>query len=365
MNSSIISLISGFYWLSIGSERNLKFNIVFYSTLLALPLIILLLSTIYCQGCPIDQGFYFYLLFSFPSIFVGIAISSFSHFIYERFRYILFILIWLTMLLGFIPELYYNPQIYFFNAIFVYYPGVIYDQNIELTLKLVYYRSLVLIISLVIIYVFNRKYNFKGITKLIVIIAFISAYLHSYNLKVNLGFSTDLEKISDNLKTVLSSENFDIFLPDSVSDNTIQVALHEHEYYFNSIGSLIGSRPKEKITSLIFETGARKKQLFGSGNADVAKPWLNQIYLNLNNYRSNLKHEIAHIFSADFGKGPLKVPPNINPGIIEGFAMAIENNFDNYDINHLAALAKQNNYKVDLKSLFTDMSFFSSASSLS
>ena len=365
LNAILISLISGLYWLRHNSIKEVNFHFTFLSLLLLLPLAILLISTLLCQKCPLDQGFYFFLIFTIPAIFIGIAISLFSLFISSKFRYLFFILIWILLLLGFAPELYLNPQIYFYNSIFVYYPGVIYDQNIEISATLLSYRGLNLLISMVVIFIFSRKYYFKRITKLIIILAFISAYLHSYNIKVMFGFSTDVERINESLSYVITNENFDIYIPDSISENERKISEYDHQYYYHTIANLLQSKPKEKIKSFLFKSGAHKKHLFGSGNADVAKPWLNQIYLNFSNYRSNLKHELAHIFSAEFGRGPLKIPPNLNPGIIEGFAMAVENNFDNFDIDHLAALAFKNNYKVKLKSLFSDFSFFASASSLS
>ncbi len=140
---------------------------------------------------------------------------------------------------------------------------------------------------------------------------------------------------------------------------------YDHEFYYSQIKNILSSEPDKKITSIIFESGAQKKRLFGSGNADVAKPWLSQIYLDYPNYESSLKHEIAHIFSARFGVWPFQIPSSFNPGIIEGFAMALENNYDDQEIDYLAALAYKNDFRTDLSSLFNDFSFFSSASSIS
>jgi hypothetical protein len=69
--------------------------------------------------------------------------------------------------------------------------------------------------------------------------------------------------------------------------------------------------PEEKITSYVFYDRSEKKALLGSENADIAKPWLYKIFTSYENYNSTLKHELAHIFSAEFGKGLLKVADDL------------------------------------------------------
>jgi len=365
VNGVLFSLLSGIYWLKLNEVRNVKSHFVFFSVLLLIPFVILTISTLIHQQCPIDDGLWFYLLISVPSIPVGLAIAEFAKFTSRKLKYLTFSIFWLVVLLGFLPELYFNPQIYFYNPVFGYYPGVIYDQNIEITSELIDYRLLNIVISTVIIFIFSRTYYFKRITKLIVIIGVTSAYLHFHDVKPTLNFGTDLSRIKEELKSEISTKHFNIIIPDSLSDDEKELLKIEHEYYYQAISKLLDSEVDEKITSIIFESGAQKKRLFGSGNADVAKPWLNQIYLNFDNYNRSLKHEISHIFSAKYGSGPFKIPSSFNPGLIEGFAMAVENNYDEFDIDYLAAMALKKDFKISIAGLFKGFSFFASASSVS
>ncbi len=365
LNAILFSLFSGVYWLKNKDKSSLKTHFGFLFTIVIIPFILLTVSTVLCQGCPLSDGLLFYFIIAIPSIPVGLAIAEFANFLSERFKYLLFVSIWLVVLLGFLPELYYNPQIYFYNPIFGYYPGVIYDQGIEITNSLILYRFINVLFSLAVIYLIRRIYNFKKHWQHIVIIGVILIYISGSKLKASFDFSTDLSRIKDELSSEISTEHFNIIVADSISEREKKILEYEHEFYYKSISTLLETEIDGKITSFIFGTGAQKKNLFGSANADVAKPWLNQIYLNYDNYFNSLKHEISHIFSANYASGLFKIPSNYNPGMIEGFAMAVENNYDDFDIDYLAALAFRNNYKISLKNLFSGFSFFSNTSSIS
>lgn len=366
INAIVFSIVSGIFWLNSKSKKyKLKQYLFFYSLLILIPLIILCISTLFCQNCPLDDGVLFYIIISLPSIIVGNAIAEFSNFISSKFKYILFVIFWLIVLLGFLPELYYNPQIYFYNPIFGYYPGVIYDELIEVNSKLFLYRLINVIFSFIVILVLIKIKYLRKTLQVIVLSVFIIIYLISGNLKVNFNFATDEEKIISKLNGVFENEFIKIVYPQSLNERDIKILFIEHFNAVREIEEQLKTKFDKKLTSFVFTSGAQKKELFGSANADVAKPWLMQIYLNYNNYQSSLKHELAHLMSSKYATGLFEISGNFNPAMIEGYAMAIENNYDDYDIDYLAFLAFNNNYKVSIENLFNNFSFFSNVSSLS
>lgn len=363
LNGVLISLIGGLYWLYCNKKGNTKYYHT--SIFILIPFIILIFSTLFCSSCPIDNGIYFFLILTIPSLFIGITLASFAIYISPKLKLFVFIFIWLILIFGFLPELYFNPQVYFYNPIFGYYPGVIYDQNIEITSNLIAYRLSNLIVCMLILLLINRDKHLGKKNKLIVISIVTLSVLMFYINKSRFGFATDIDTIKNELGAELNTEHFHIIYPDTLDQTSIDLLKYEHEYYYYSISKQLNKELGDKITSIVFESGAQKKKLFGSENADVAKTWLGQIYLNYNNYDKTVKHEISHIFSAEFAEGMFKVPSDFNPGMIEGFAMAVENNFDDYDIDYIAALAHKYNFKVSLSNLFNGFSFFSNVSSIS
>ncbi len=215
-NAIIISLISGIYWLYYKFLSNKKDHILFFILLCLIPFVVLFFSTIFCQKCPVDDGIFFFIILTLPSIPVGIAIATFSRFMSEKYKYLFFTIIWVILLFGFLSELYFYPQIYFYNPIFGYYPGVIYDHSIEISKELILYRIINTFIAIIVIWIFSRKHNFKKITKLIIITAVISSYIRSDEIKIYLNFSTNISKIEYNLTASLTTDNFNIIVNDSL-----------------------------------------------------------------------------------------------------------------------------------------------------
>jgi hypothetical protein len=171
--------------------------------------------------------------------------------------------------------------------------------------------------------------------------------------------------LKSKLSTRIESEHFIIHADRRIEKDELKLIVLNQEYYFQELQNYFRENPSNKINSYLFFNAEQKKELFGAGNADVAKPWLNCIYISLDSWESTLKHEIAHCFTAEFGTGIFKLASGFNPALIEGVAEASDGFYDENSINYLASLAYQNNYRIDLNSLFSSFSFFGSVSSLS
>ena len=71
-----------------------------------------------------------------------------------------------------------------------------------------------------------------------------------------------------------------------------------------------------------------------------------------------MKHEIAHCFTREFGSYIFKIADNFNPSLIEGVAMAADPVYDGFDLDYMAALAFNNDFKLNVNALFTFFNFF-------
>ncbi|MEJ5350170.1 MAG: hypothetical protein WHS65_01115 [Melioribacteraceae bacterium] len=211
-------------------------------------------------------------------------------------------------------------------------------------------------------FLLTRKRIIKKIS-LIIILIFSLVFI---SLKPYLHFSTNFNSLRNNLGKSLSTEHAVIYYSNKIKDEIkIKLIGIMHDYFYEQIKDELKLKSKQKIVSFIFYDEEEKKKLFGSAKADVAKPWLRQIYVDYNSYTHTLKHEIAHALSSEFGTTIFMVNKNFNPAVIEGIAMAIENNFDDYPIHYPAKIAYESGIKVQMKKLFSGFNFFTNYSSIS
>ncbi len=343
--------------------QRLLFPFLFF---LLIPALVSLIYSLFTIVCSISDGFIFYLVITFPSVVVGSALGLFTFAYFKKFRIIFFILITISIVSIAVVEFYFNPQVYFFNPVFGYFPGTIYDEGIKVSTKLILYRLLNLMFF-VSLFFFILKYLKEGelrLKKQIFLITIIIAGLFIF-LSPQLGFSTTNKVLQQKLKKHFETEHFLIYYSPHIPDQLAKKITLDHEYYFSRLKKFFELTPKHKIISYVFYSNEKKGMLFGSANADVAKPWLNQIYISSESYGQTLKHELAHVFTAGFGTGIFKVAEGLNPALIEGAAVAADPLYDDNTIHFMAAMAYQNKYKINIEQLFTGLNFFSRVSSLS
>lgn len=371
LNAFLLVLLSGFLTLSLLSIKEdyktfLKTSFSSFIYFLIIPLIVSLSHDFLTVSCSITDGFLFYTFITIPSVIIGASLAVLSVFVSRRFRYLIFISIFLAILSITFFEFYYNPQIYFYNPVYAYYPGTIYDEAISIDLKLIVYRSLNLLffgtVYLISAYVIYKKTIISK--KLIIYLTLLITAVFLY-LSPSFGYSTTQNKLKSVLDKLVRTEHFDIYFSPGISIDKQKIIALNHEYYFKQLSSFYQVISKEKYTSFIFRDDIQKKKYFGSENADVAKPWLREIFIIADNYNNTLRHEIAHCFAGEFGWSIFRVAANFNPALIEGAAVAGAPEYDLNDVDYMASLAYRNGYKIRLQDLFEGLNFFGHTSGLS
>jgi len=122
-------------------------------------------------------------------------------------------------------------------------------------------------------------------------------------------------------------------------------------------------RPIRKIHTFLYASAEQKGRLIGAAGTNIAKPWLWQLHINLVDVDASLKHELVHVFAADFGFPLIRV--GINSGLIEGLAVAVERTEHEEPVHRLAALVVQNELAPDVESLFSLTGFMKAPAGVS
>ena len=375
VNALLLSFLSGLYIISYlhNTTENQKLNqnlfpFKAFSLMLVIPFVISISKSIIFGFCSFCDGFWFYLVITFPSVVIGGALGAMIFFIVKRFRKVLFIFLYLLILFIPILEIYFNPQIYLYNPLFAYFPGTIYDEGLVVDFKLFLYRFFnLLFFASIIFYLlkWKKKSGSLSIGKVFFTSIIIVSLFFYFILSPKLGFTTTVSSLRSHLSNKIESEHFIVQADKRISKKDLNQIIINQEFYYYQLVKFFNDKPAIKITTYIFYDRNQKKELFGSANADVAKPWLYSVYISFDSWESTLKHETAHCFTADFGSGIFKLAAGFNPALIEGAAESADGFYDENGINYLAALAYQNNYRVNIESLLNSFSFFSSVSSLS
>ncbi len=375
VNSILLVLLSGLFTISLVKKisynkiEKTQFNKFLYSAaalFLILPALISIINSFFTISCSLTDGILFYLVITCPSIIIGFSLALISISSVKKFQKTIFILLFLLILIIPLFEFYFNPQVYFFNPIFAYYPGTIYDEAVNVSLKLLGYRLLnVLYFGIIALMLYKAVvYSVKKIKIITLISAFIIAVLFLY-LSPNLGYSTTFNRLKSELKGTAVTQHFIIHYPQKLDHTLVEAIAVYHEYFYSQLKLFFGYNFPSKINSYLFLNNQQKENLFGSANADIAKPWLKSTFITYDDFSSILKHELAHCYSAEFGTGLFKVASGLNPALIEGCAVAADPVYNENNIDYMASLAYNNGYKINLQKLFNSFDFYTLTSSLS
>lgn len=370
VNAVLLCFFSGILRISLlrQKQRTNKRVVSFFlqiSILAAIPFLVTNINSVFTGFCSFSDGLLFYLLIPVISSVVGYSLGLLVfHFVKNIFAYPVFIISVLIILSIAVAEIYFNPQIYLYNPVFGYFPGTIYDEGLRPGWDLFIYRFLNLIYFSFVALLFQSQSVISRKIKFIKLIFVLLVGVIFYWITPTLGFSTTHSSLQNELAMTLESEN--IILKTGNINHEDSLIVLSAEFYYTELQKYFNSETDKKITVYLFNTAEAKKKLFGSGNADVAKPWLNEIYISRQNWESTLRHELAHCFTAQFGSTIFKIASGFNAALIEGAAESADAFYDKLPLHYLAKTAFENGFKTDLEKLFSPgVNFFSQNSGLS
>ncbi|MCF6271540.1 MAG: hypothetical protein L3J41_17665 [Melioribacteraceae bacterium] len=336
-----------------------------YLLLLFTPLLVSILSNLLFQICPICDGILYYLVIVIPAFYFGFITGAFTFWISKKFSYLIFSAIFILFAFAPILEFYIYPQVYFFNIIVGIIPGTIYDEEILLSGKLIFFRLLHFILFTTLLYSMFKVGTIKRKNRKLLLLSTIMGAFLFFLLKPYLGFTTTKYELLQTLKMGVLTSGVEIRYADNLTFNNANLLAREAIYYMSEIERKTKLSTPHNLIAYIFKDANQKGALFGSKAANVAKPWMNQIFFDYNSVENTLEHELVHSYTAQIGSTPFKIADGFNMAMLEGYAMAIEDNYSGYDIHYMALLAKESGYNFNIAELFLRFNFFSQASSLS
>lgn len=336
------------------------------STLAVMPsLAVISLNALRIRNCNFAEGLaYFALLPTVGVIFATAIGSAFALFPARRWPILLLYILPILCIAWAIYRGLTEPPIFVYDHYFGFFPGAIYDELREITSTLVIFRLRTIALALFLIALIALLAGRGGIigqtyavwreaplqierhtlgSKLrwgrdreaaagsmaIIILSFSMLFI-SHLSRSEIGYHHDALSIQKQLGGVHRTPNFIIYYDrNHVKSEQLLLMARDSEFRHSQLAQFFDYRPQRKIEIYWFHDAAQKSQLMGAAHVMIARPWAYQFYIHGYIFpHPVLMHEMAHVFSAHFGAGPLKLSVRhgifFYPALIEGIAVAAD-----------------------------------------
>jgi tetratricopeptide (TPR) repeat protein len=253
----------------------------------------------------------------------------------------------LVVAAGALFAFYAAPPVFTYNAVLGYFPGNLYDENVELGMPLLWSRLeqlawVVAIVALVAAHLDVPRFRVarearpasRRAVPLACALAFAAgaAVLHSFG--GTLGYRIDTAEIETELGGRIETAHFVIYYAKTPEiEKDIALVAADHELRYAQVVAQLGAAPPGKLRSFYFASREQKGRWIGAKDVEMAKPWRREIYVEHRPFpHPSLRHEIAHAVASAFGdpifgvaaQRVAGVPVMISPGLVEGLAVAAD-----------------------------------------
>lgn len=360
-----------------------KRNIVRNPVHLIVPLLVITLNFLAVKNCSYLEGLGFYILIPLVTVLFCTLLAGLCCVLFQRPR--LWYAIFVFLILAHILWLgYFTPQIYSYNLILGFFPGLSYDEVLTITSTLLSFRIITLVVaafcfllSLMVVQTasmqegwiarwtkffghLGRGFDIKKVLFLVTTVVMIVAW----TFRVELGFESSYSMIEHTLDRVIHTDHFTIrYAAGSFSDDEVEWVANEHEFRFHQVAQKLQVSLNGTIASYIYPTEESMRRSTGTASTNFAKPWRREMHLNKDSWQHVLKHELVHILAGEFGMPIIRAHYNI--GLVEGLAMAVEWDFGNRTPHEYAASLEHFGQAVDVAELFSITGFVVQAPTVS
>jgi tetratricopeptide (TPR) repeat protein len=250
----------------------------------------------------------------------------------------------LSVLLSLI-HFYRSPAVFSYNPFAGYFPGNLYDEDIDLRAPFYWARLFQLVCVAAGCALLGLLLDVPGLRLCraprpqrsrrspgLALALSLGGALWLWHHSGALGFSVSVDDVEEALSGRYESEHFILrFPPDQQTARDAPLIAEDHEFRRAQLVRDFGVDPPGKITSFYFDSAEQKFRLMGARNVYMAKPWRNEVYINQQAFpHPVLRHEIGHVMAGSFGdpwfhvaaRRLLGIPLFFNVGLIEGIAVA-------------------------------------------
>ncbi|MFH1434137.1 MAG: hypothetical protein ABIJ56_00335, partial [Pseudomonadota bacterium] len=238
-------------------------------------------------------------------------------------------------------EFYATPKVNVYDHLLGYFAGPLWDEAVRVDSRLWLFRGITFsVLACAMLFFFTgfdrgsvsfslkrALSSWRGRFSALLLAAVIAGCCL---VQAHAGISGSRRHIESRLAQVVQAGDTLIFLPSHVSGREAAWLRQDVMFREWQLTKFFGERPRGVMRLYFFESADMMKKYTGAGPTSVSKPWLGEAYMV---YRrpphGPIKHELAHLYSALWGSGPLRLAGKLwgmasNPVLIEGTAVAAD-----------------------------------------
>jgi tetratricopeptide (TPR) repeat protein len=295
--------------------------------------LLMLLNALRVQNCDIGAGLaLFVLLPGVSAAVVAALVLLVSALVRGRWlRHLTYFGLITATIVASIAHLLLEPPIFAFHLTIGYFAGSIYDEALALPDGLLAFRlfSLALVAAVLAgLSVATRRLEARPLGPALAVLAVaLSVATVIWSMRFDLRIESSRADIIEALGGRAESEHFVIYYPigDERIAATIDEIVADHEYRWHQLSRFFGVEPEGRFSSFIYASSAQKGRMMGAARTLIAKPWTGEMHITWEGVgEGHMAHELGHLFSRDFGSGPLDLAGGLrlDMGLIEGAATA-------------------------------------------
>jgi hypothetical protein len=218
--------------------------------------------------------------------------------------------------------IYASPAVFAYSEFVGYFAGPLYDRVEYRFETLLSYRAGSILLGVGLSLLLRKQAVRLGILCL-------GGYFLVRSLGDQLGHETSAESLSRALSGQVRFNGCLVtYAEEKTSRAEAELIARECSVHLGELAEYFEVEPEREVLVRLFGSVEEKARWTGAGRTYVAKPWRGEIYVHSSGYpHPTLRHELAHIVAARFGRGPFRIAGELggwipDPGRIEGFAVA-------------------------------------------
>lgn len=299
------------------------------------------LHTLWGPSCSATFGLPWYPLLPLPTLLLSSASGLALGFAFagRRASFLTLALLLVASLGTSLLPLWSGPQVFFYDHFFGYVPGPLYDEQVRIEGPLLAFRALTLAwtcLALGLAALLRRRWrrgaDRPAIAPALAIACAVALVGWGHGKGADLGFEQSNDTVEAALGGRMEGAHCVLIHPRELQTDEVRRLLVECDHRMEELREFFGLDATEsrKATVFLHRSTEEKRRLVGAARTQFAKPWLSQVHVDRRGFpHPVLHHELAHVVTADVGRGPFGVSARLFgllplPGLIEGAAVAAD-----------------------------------------